>query len=129
MNNTTRVKCLPIALNAIGLFFIFGIYPMMRWTWPSGWKWIAPYQEYQLILLAIYATLGICLLFAARNLAANIGLIWFTIWLNLVCGTIMLLMVVGDQTGKQNLIGNIPVQYLISGVLWYLLPRHKKCPS
>ncbi|WP_299948469.1 DUF6632 domain-containing protein [uncultured Microbulbifer sp.] len=126
MDDTTRIKCLPFALKAIGLFYIFGIYPMMRFAWPPGWGWIPPYQEYQILSLAMYAILGIFLILAARNLAANIGLIWFTFWLNLICGSIMFLMMAANRVEEVNWVGNIFVQYLIAGVIWYLMPMRVK---
>ncbi|MFS1526401.1 DUF6632 domain-containing protein [Microbulbifer sp. 2304DJ12-6] len=126
MDGTARVKCLPIALKAIGLFYIFGVYPMMLWAWPTGWGKIPPYHEFQLIGLALYATLGVYLILAGRNLAANIGLIWFTISVNLVCGTTMLVMMVANRVEMVNWAGNISVQYLIAGILWYLMPRNVK---
>ncbi|WP_299948912.1 DUF6632 domain-containing protein, partial [uncultured Microbulbifer sp.] len=115
MDDTTRIKCLPIALKVIGLFFIFGVYPMMRLAWPPGWGWIPPYQQYQVIGLVIYATLGVCLILSTRNIAANIGLIWFTIWLNLICGSTMLLMELANRTGPVDWVVNIIVQYFIAG--------------
>ncbi|WP_371876990.1 DUF6632 domain-containing protein [Microbulbifer sp. 2205BS26-8] len=124
MDDLTRIKYLPIALKLIGLFFIFAIYPMMVWIWPAGWGWTPPQPEYEQILMGIFATLGVFLFLAAENPAANVSLIWFTIWLNLVYATIMLLMVLADRAELANLIGNIPVQYLIAGVLWYLMPAH-----
>ncbi|WKD48955.1 DUF6632 domain-containing protein [Microbulbifer spongiae] len=126
MEDTTRVKYLPIALKVIGLFFIFGVYPMMRLAWPPGYGWVPPYQQFQIIGLAIYATLGVCLIFAARNIATNIGLIWYTIWVNLICGTTMFVMELANRTGEVNWSLNIFVQYFIVGILWYLMPRHTK---
>lgn len=126
MDDITRAKCLPIALRAIGLFFIFGIYPMTLWAWPSGWGQISPYQEFQLIILVRYSILGVFLILVARNFLANLALIWFTIWLNLGSATVMLLMAVADRTGEANWFGNIFVQYLSGGILWYLMPRHIK---
>ncbi|WKD48420.1 DUF6632 domain-containing protein [Microbulbifer spongiae] len=125
MNETTRAKYLAIALVTIGLLYIFAMYPLMVWIWPSGWGWMPPQPEYEQLIVGFFATLGIFLILAAKNLSANLNLIWFTIWLNMIYATIMLLMVLADRAEHANLIGNIPVQYLISGVLWYLLPRHK----
>ncbi|MFS1526312.1 DUF6632 domain-containing protein [Microbulbifer sp. 2304DJ12-6] len=126
MDDITRAKYLPTALKTIGIFFIFGIYPMMLLSWPPGWGQIPPYQEFQLIILARYAVLGVFLILATRNFTANLGLIWFTIWLNLISATTMLLMTIDNRTGEANWVGNIFVQYLIAGVIWYLTPRRVK---
>ncbi|MFS1526402.1 DUF6632 domain-containing protein [Microbulbifer sp. 2304DJ12-6] len=124
MDDITRAKSLPIALKVIGLLFILAIYPMMAWIWPAGWGWTPPQHEYELLIFILLAMLGIFLIRAAKNPAANISLIWFTIWLNLAYATSMLLMVLADRTEQANLAGNIPVQYLVAGVLWYLMPSH-----
>ncbi|MDP5208860.1 DUF6632 domain-containing protein [Microbulbifer sp. 2205BS26-8] len=129
MDDTTRAKYLSIALVTTGLIYIFAIYPLMVWIWPSGWGWAPAQPEYEQIIVGFYATLGVFLILATRNIGAYIGLIWFTVCSNLVHATIMLFQVLIDRTELANLFGNIPVMYLIAGVLWYLLPRHKKCSS
>ena len=51
-------------------------------VWPSGWAWEsgAPYQSHLfMMIVGIYATLGVFVLNAARNPAANLSLIWFTV--------------------------------------------------
>ncbi|MDP5211049.1 DUF6632 domain-containing protein [Microbulbifer sp. 2205BS26-8] len=129
MDDITRAKYLPIALIATGLVFIFAMYPLMIWIWPAGWGLTPPQPEYEQIIIGTFGILGIFLVLAAKNPSAHLKLIWFAIWLNLVYATIMVLMVLADRTEHANLFGNVPVQYLIAGVLWYLLPRHKKRPS
>ncbi|MDP5211054.1 DUF6632 domain-containing protein [Microbulbifer sp. 2205BS26-8] len=126
MDDITRAKYLPIALIAIGMIFIFAMYPMMAWIWPAGWGLTPPQPEHEKVIAVFFAVLGVFLILAARNPTANIDLIWLTIWLNLVNATIVLLTVLADWAELANLIGNIPVQYFIAWVLWYLLPRNKK---
>lgn len=61
--------------------FVFGtasllFYPLAL-IWPSGWAWHdgALYQsQYFMMLVGIYATLGLCLLKAARSPADNLSL-------------------------------------------------------
>jgi hypothetical protein len=60
--------------------------------WPSGWAWESgpPYQSHLfMMIVGIYATLGVFLLNAARNQAANLSLIWFTVVSSVVHAAIM----------------------------------------
>lgn len=126
MDDTTRIKCLPIALKAIGLFWIFGTYPMLLWSRPPGWGWISPYAENQLVTLSIYVTLGVFLVRAPKNLFASLSLIWFTISLHLVSATMFMLLALSGRSGEINFTLVISIQYLIAGVLWYLMPGNLK---
>jgi hypothetical protein len=66
MIDTTRLKCLRIALVLVGIIFIFGIYILMI-VWPSGWAWHSGHSDYPLMIVGIYATLGVFLIRAARE--------------------------------------------------------------
>jgi len=82
MSNSTRLKYLRIALVLVGIIFIFGLYLLMiAWPsiWPSGWTWHTGHSDYPLMIVGVYATLGVFLLLAARspldNLARCAGLL------------------------------------------------------
>ncbi|WKD51718.1 DUF6632 domain-containing protein [Microbulbifer spongiae] len=126
MDDLTRVKYLRIALIIIGIFRIIGTYPMMSWARPLEWGWMSPYTEYKLVILSVYITLGIFLIRASNNLFANLGLIWFTIFLHFISATVLTILEVSGQSSQADLIGVISMQYLIAGVLWYLMPRNLK---
>ncbi|WP_444934725.1 DUF6632 domain-containing protein [Microbulbifer sp. JTAC008] len=126
MNEVTRAKYLSIALVVVGVLFILAIYPMMMWIWPEGWGWTPRQPEYEQMIIGIYVTLGVFLIRAAKNPAANASLIWFTIWSSLVHAVIMLVQALVDKTERINLMGDIPALFLIAAVLWYLMPRRKK---
>jgi hypothetical protein len=64
-------------LVLVGLIFLFGVDPLMMFLWSSGWRWQPNQPEYEQMILGVYATLGIFLLLAARNPAANRSLIAF----------------------------------------------------
>ncbi|MCO1334136.1 hypothetical protein MO867_07240 [Microbulbifer sp. OS29] len=125
MDDIARAKYLPKALMVIGVLFILVIYPMMMWVWPQGWGWTPRQPEYEQMIVGIYVTLGVFLIRAAKNPAANISLIWFTIWSSLVHGVIMLIQALIDKTDRIHLAGDIPILFLIAGVLWYLMPKYK----
>ncbi len=69
---------LRIALVIFGLTFVFGLYPLMQ-LWPSGWRWNPPQNEYEQMILGIYATLGVFLVWAAKNPMQSASLIWFVL--------------------------------------------------
>jgi len=67
MSEVDRSKYLRIVLVLVGLTFTFGIWPLTI-VWPSGWSWHTEGRSYSLeMILAIYATLGVFLILAARN--------------------------------------------------------------
>jgi hypothetical protein len=65
-NKPGSMTALRVALVVIGLTFIFGIYPQTV-LWPSGWSWGHGSSHYLMMIIGIYATLGVFLLIAARN--------------------------------------------------------------
>jgi hypothetical protein len=123
MNESTRVKYLRIALIAVGLIFIFGIAPLTV-IWPSGWSWHAEGRSYYLeMILAIYATLGIFLLLAARNPLAHRSLIWFTVWSSVAHAGVMTVQSL-DGTHMGHLCGDVVALFAVAAVLALLTPRH-----
>ena len=81
MSDTNRLLFLRIALVVIGLTFIFGIYTLGI-LWPSGWVWAQGHphsQHYLMMIIGVYATLGVFLLLASKNPVTHKSLIWFTV--------------------------------------------------
>src|SRR5215470_18694765 len=66
MSDETRRYYLRIALIVVGLLAIFGFYPLSI-VWPSGWAWGHGHSHYLMMIVGIYATLGVFLLIASRN--------------------------------------------------------------
>ncbi|HAL37130.1 MAG TPA: hypothetical protein DCP03_03035 [Polaromonas sp.] len=56
----------PLTLRMTGVICIFGIYHLTV-LWQSRWSWHSGRSEHLELIVAIYATLGILLLIAARN--------------------------------------------------------------
>lgn len=110
------------ALVLFGLIFLIGLAPLMHF-WPSGWQWSPPQQEYEQMIVGIYATLGVFLILAARNPLENASLIWFTVWSSAVHATIMLLQALFNPGELPHLWGDIPALYLVAVVLAVLMPR------
>jgi len=122
MDQADRIKYLRIALLAVGVIFILGIYPLTI-LWPSGWSWHAGQSDYLQMILGIYATLGVFLLVASRNPLAHLSLIWFTVWSSLVHGGIMAVQSVASPEHMGHLWGDVLALFVVAAVLAVLTPR------
>jgi hypothetical protein len=116
-----RKQMLRFALIAFGIAFLL-IYPLML-LWPSGWTWEPNQHEYEQMMVGIYATLGIFLLWASRNPEAHLSLIWFTVWSSLVHGGIMFVQAIVDPAERGHLPGDVAALLLVAIVLAILTPR------
>ena len=74
------------------------------------------------MILAIYATLGVFLILAARNPLAHRSLIWFTVWSSVVHGGIMGVQSFGDHH-MGHLWGDVLALFVVAAVLAFLTPR------
>jgi len=123
MNAEDRVKYLRIALIAVGLIFLFGVYPLTI-LWPAGWSWHNAGQSlYLQMILGVYATLGVFLLIASRDPLANRSLIWFTVWSSVVHAGIMAAQAVVYPEHLGHLLGDVPALLIVALVLALLMPR------
>jgi hypothetical protein len=123
MTETDRIKYLRIALVAVGLTFIFGIWPLGI-VWPSGWAWHAEGRSYYYeMILAIYATLGVFLIIAARNPLAHRSLIGFAVWSSIVHGGVMAVQSLDDGHNMGHLWGDVLALFAVAAVLAMLMPR------
>ena len=121
MNNASKEKMLKLALRLFGVIFLL-VYPLGM-IWPSGWVWHGGAGGYYLQMIAgIYAVLGIFLIIAASNPAANRSLISFTVWSSIVHAVIMAVQASGDAHEGGHLVGDVPALVLVAVVLWYLSP-------
>jgi Family of unknown function (DUF6632) len=116
MTRTTRIAALRYAMIGTGLIFTFGIFPLTR-VWPGGWSWGVGHSHYLMMILGVYATLGVCLIAAARDPLANLSLIWFTVWSSVVHSAIMAVQAISDPAEHGHLLGDVPALLLVAGVL------------
>ena len=122
-SDANRLLFLRIALVVIGLTFIFGIYTLGI-LWPSGWVWGQVHsQHYLMMIIGVYATLGVFLLIASRNPYAHKSLIWFTVWSSAVHGAIMGVQALSDTAERGHLVGDAPALILVAIILAVLMPR------
>lgn len=124
-NKSGSMTALRVALVVIGLTFIFGIYAQTV-LWPSGWSWGHGSSHYLMMIIGIYATLGVFLLIAARNPLAHLSLIWFTVVSSVVHAAIMAVQAVTDPAEHGHLKGDVPALLLVAIVLTVLMSRAAK---
>ena len=112
---------LKFALAVFGAAFL-SIYPLAI-VWPSGWAWHAGApqdSQYFMMIVGVYATLGVFLLMAARNPQAHRSLIWFAVWSSVVHGAIMAVQSIPAEH-HWHLLGDVPALFLVAIVLGGLL--------
>jgi hypothetical protein len=121
MPDDGRLKYLRIALILVGVIFLAGIYPLMI-IWPSGWAWHTGHSDYPLMIVGIYAMLGVFLIMAARDPRAHLSLIWFTVWSSLVHAAIMAVQSFELPENHGHLLGDVPALLVVALVLAVLTP-------
>jgi hypothetical protein len=125
VSDATRLKILRVALALFGLTFIF--LPALTVVWPSGWAWHAGGRSYYLEMIwAVYMTLGVFLIVAARNPAAHKSLLWFTAWSSAAHGAVMAVQSFGSENHIHNmghLTGDVPALFLVALVIGLFMPR------
>jgi hypothetical protein len=124
MNTQSLLK---IALIVFGIAFLL-IYPLSV-VWPSGWSWHmgAPYtSDYFMMIVGVYAVLGVFLILAARDPLANRSLIWFTVASSAVHAAIMTEQSFTMSNGMDHmghLVGDVPALFGVTVILGGLLLR------
>src|SRR5882724_6405489 len=101
-----RERVLQVVLMLAGVIFLVGVYPLMMFLWPSGWRWQPNQPEYEQMILGVYATLGVFLLIASRNPLQHRSLIWFTVVSSLVHGGIMAIQALNMPAEHGHLLGD-----------------------
>jgi uncharacterized membrane protein len=116
-----KPRYLQIALVIVGIAFLL-IYPLTK-IWASGWVWQPDQSESLQMIIGIYATLGVFLLWASRKPEIHLSLIWFTVWSSAVHGLIMAVQAVIDPAEHGHLVGDVPALILVAIVLGFLASR------
>ena len=122
MADTT--KLLSTALIVFGAAFCL-LFPLAM-VWPSGWAWHAGMpssNDYFMMIVGVYATLGVFMILAAKNPAANKSLIWFVVWSSVVHAAVMAWESIRNPAMGGHLVGDVPALLLIALVLGYLMKR------
>jgi hypothetical protein len=113
--SSARFRILRVVLVLVGLIFIFGIYTLGI-VWPSGWVWgeagprsFMP-SHYLMMIIGVYATLGVFLIIASKDPVAYASLIWFTVWSSFVHSGIMAAQALIDGHEHGHLVGGMPLR-------------------
>ena len=112
MTAVDRLKYLRIALVLAGLACL-ALYPLML-LWPSGWAWHDGHSDYPMMIVGLYATLGVFLIRSARDPLANLSLIWFTVWSSAVHGAIMAVQALTQPAQMGHLVGDVPALFIVA---------------
>jgi hypothetical protein len=108
-------QVLKIVLVLVGVIFTALVYPMIMFV----------RQEPALAMMfSVYVTLGIFLLIAARNPAANRSLIAFTAWSSVAHAAFMSMQAMRDMVARGELIGSA-VLFIIGVALIALSPARE----
>jgi hypothetical protein len=123
VSDSARVKILRVALVLFGLTFL--LLPALTVVWPSGWAWhIGGRSLYLEMIWAVYMTLGVFLIIAARNPAAHKSLLWFTVWSSVAHGAVMAVQSFGGEHNNMgHLTGDVPALFLVALVIGLCIPR------
>lgn len=118
---------LKLALGVFGFIFLL-VYPLAI-VWPSGWAWHqgAPQDsQYFMMIVGVYATLGVFLILASRDPKSNLSLIWFTVWSSIVHALIMAVQSFSRAEFMGHLMGDVPALLLVALVLGVLAQPLRK---
>jgi hypothetical protein len=117
-------RLLSAALVLFGVVFCL-VYPLAMF-WPSGWAWhegSPAANDYFLMIVGVYATLGVFLIRAAKDPPANASLIWFTVWSSVVHAGVMAFEAMRTPMQHGHLYGDVPALLLVAVVLGLLMMR------
>jgi hypothetical protein len=126
--STRDLLALRVALFVVGVVALVGVYPLMLW-WPAGFAWQPPRPEYDQMIAAIYATLGVFLLRAARRPLAHLSLIWFAVWSSVAHAGVMTVHAWRSPEERTHLVGDIPLLMIVALVLGTLTWRVTRDPG
>lgn len=113
-----------------GIIFCL-VYPLAMF-WPSGWAWhegSPATNDYFLMIVGIYATLGVFLIRAAKDPEANASLIWFTVWSSVVHAGVMAFEALRTPIQAGHLYGDVPALLLVAVVLGLLMSKAGRASS
>lgn len=110
-----RERVLKVVLVLVGLLFVATVYPLITMLG----------QEPPLaMMLSLYVTLGVFLLLASRNPAANRSLIAFAAWSSLAHATVMAVQAYRNMIERRELFG-VAAFFVIGVVLLALTPARQ----
>ncbi len=121
MDLAIRLKWLRVALGFFGVVSL-AVWPLMI-LWPSGFSWHPHGSHSEMMVVVVYAVLGIFLLLAIRDPLANRSLIWFTVWSSVAHAALMAWQSLMDPSEHGHMLGDVPALLVGAIVLGVLTPR------
>src|SRR5512146_2004977 len=113
-----RERALKVLLVLVGLLFVAGAYPLLA----SIGNAHSDVSSGDKMMLSIYVTLGVFVLLAVRNPAANRSLIAFTAWSSFAHGAVMGVMAFQIASERVSLLIAVGVLAFIGVTLLALAP-------
>lgn len=123
----TAYRLLQILLVAFGAVFCL-IWPLAI-VWPSGWMWHegpATASQYYIMIVGVYATLGLFMIAAARDPLKHVSLIWFVAASSAVHAAIMAVQSFSAPMHRGHLLGDVPALLLVTVAFAVLLPKAQR---
>lgn len=120
-------RLLQILLVAFGT--VFCLVGPLAIVWPSGWSWHngpPMASQYFMMIVGVYATLGVFMILAARAPLKNVSLIWFVAISSAVHAAIMAVQSFDDPMHRGHLLGDVPALLLVTLAFAVLLPRAQR---
>lgn len=123
----TAYRLLQILLVAFGA--VFCLVGPLAIVWPSGWAWhegppVA--SQYFMMIVGVYATLGVFMILAAREPLSHASLIWFVAVSSAVHAAIMAVQSLSAPMHHGHLLGDVPALLLVTLAFAVLLPRAQR---
>lgn len=121
-----RLRREPLLRAALVLYAVASLclYPLMH-VWPAGWRWQPYDSSYEHMLIAVYGTLGVCLLLAVPRPERYRSLILFTGWSSLVHAAVMAVDAARHAGEQTHLVGDVPLVALGGVLLLVLAPPRR----
>jgi quinol-cytochrome oxidoreductase complex cytochrome b subunit len=117
-----RERTLRIVLVLVGLIFVAGVYPLIT-SVREGWQ--ANKEDAEPMGLSLFVMMGVFLLVAARNPAANRGVIVFAGWLNIAHAAVMTVMAVHLPNEREDMLIASAIFAGIGAILILLPPAQQ----
>ena len=119
-----NMRRLSICMVVIGVGLVLGL-PFAFDLWPGGFRWGHPHGHpaYERMIIAIYMSLGACLILAARDPLKNAILIDFTILSSILHGAVMTYDAFAMEGEMTHLVGDVPLLFAVAVLLLVYHPR------
>jgi hypothetical protein len=126
----TAYRLLQILLVAFGV--VFCLVGPLAIVWPSGWAWhegppVA--SQYFMMIVGVYATLGVFMILAARDPLKHASLIWFVAVSSAVHAAIMAVQSLGAPMHHGHLLGDVPALLMVTAAFVVLLPMAQRAAA